>query len=808
MSAVFSRMSQDCKPLLRFLALLPVILLAAVPLFAQQNAQSFKILGISVEGNNTESGTETSAIINNSGLRVGDEITIPGEKVRLAIQRLWALRIFSDVQILQENQVGDGIYLLIRVKEYPRLSRVDIEGADDVDEDDVRKKVNLVDGQILTLEDISRVTKNIRTLYEEEGHLTAEIRSETIVEDSTRPNSVVLRLRINEGPAVTIDRVYFLNNVAFTEDELKDELDETHEKTWWQFWSNPEFHKEKFRKDKDLLIAFYKKNGYIDAEVISDSTALNENKEKISVYITVHEGRQYKLRNISWEGNTVYNDDLLAQRLQFAPGDIFNQEKFELNLRGNPDQTDVASLYLDNGYLTFALEPEIKRVADDSIDVVVHVYERNQFRISKVDIKGNTKTQDFVIRRELFTRPGDYFNRSQIIRSLRQLSQLNYFNPEKLKPDYRLNEDGETVDLVYEVEEKSSDNINASVGYSGAFGVTGSLGFTINNFSIAEPLQGGAGQIFNFEWQFGEGARFRTFSLGFTEPWLYGNPTTLGVNLYDTRQIYLYDLRQTGISARLGRRLNWPDNYFRADWTFRFQNNDVNVLEGGDPRYIDQGKSTQFSVIQTFSRNSTDSPIFPSEGSSISFSTEISGGPVLPGTVDYHKWLFNNEWYVPLFGSNRLVLNMSSIFGYVNGFEEDSRIPPNEKFFMGGTGVGYISTTPLRGYEDQSIGPIDGIGRAIGGRVLSKYTTELRLALTLSPIPIYVLGFAEGGNIFADFNHADLFDLRRSYGFGARLLINPIGMVGFDYGYGADDVAPRDGVPDGWKFHFQFGRGF
>lgn len=802
-------MSQDCDTLNRLILFSFIgILFASSITLTQQSPQTFKILGLSVEGNNAETGTEADAIINNSGLRVGDEITLPGEKIRQAIQRLWALRIFSDVQVLSENRVGDGIYLLIKVKEFPRLHTVTISGADDVDEDDIRKKINLVDGQILTLEDIARISKNIRKLYEEQGHLVAEVKAHTIVEDSSKPNHATLQIDINEGPSVRIDRVHFSGNAAFSEDDLKDELEETHEKTWWHFWSQPEFHQDKFAKDKEHLISFYRKNGYIDAEVISDSIAFSENKEKVSVVLTVHEGNQYKIRSISWDGNSVYPAEALSARLQFLPGNIFDQERFEQNLRGNPDQSDVASLYLDNGYLTFGLDPEIKRVADDSIDISIHVFERNQFRINRVDIKGNTKTQDFVIRRELFTRPGDYFNRSQIIRSLRQLSQLNYFNPEKLKPDYRLNDDAETVDLVYEVEEKSSDNVNASVGYSGAFGITGSLGFTINNFSIAEPLRGGSGQIFNFEWQFGEGARFRTFSLGFTEPWLNGRPTTLGVSIYDTRQIYLYDLRQTGISTRLGRRLNWPDNYFRADWTFRFQNNDVGLLEGGDSRYIDEGKTTQFSVIQTFSRNSTDSPIFPSEGSIVSLSTEISGGPLLPGNVDYQKWLFNADWYLPLFGSSRIVLNATTTFGYVNGFEENSRIPPNEKFFMGGTGVGYISTTPLRGYEDQSIGPEDSRGRSIGGRVLTKHTTELRLALTLNPIPIYLLGFAEGGNVFEDFNHADLFQLNRSYGFGARLLINPIGMVGFDYGYGADDVAPRDGIPDGWKFHFQFGKGF
>jgi outer membrane protein insertion porin family len=825
----FSKMSQGYNTLRHLLALL---LFASLTfhhsaLSQKPAAETYKILGVSVEGNNAKSGTETGAIITNSGLRVGDQISVPGDQVHHAIQRLWALRIFSDIQILIENKVEDGVYLLIKVKEFPRFDHVEVKGADDVSEDDVKKKVTLIKSQIITPEDLNKVIKSIKKLYEDEGHLLADVKSDTLEEDSTKQNYVTLRLTINEGPSVQLDKVHFNGNVAFSEDDLKGQFDDTKEKTWWHFWSHPKLDKKKFEADKDRLIKFYRKNGYLDAEVTSDSTWYSQDKKKISVLVTVHEGVQYKVRNITWEGNSVYTADQLNQRLQFVPGQVFDEEKFEQNLRGNQEQNDVAALYLDNGYLKFNLDPDIRRVlcdstktqlastdnslkplvknGCDSLDITIHVYERNQFRIGQVEIKGNRKTHDNVIRRELFTRPGDYFDRSAIFRSLRQLSQLNYFNPEKLRPDTRLVND-ETVDLSYEVEEKSSDNVNASVGYSGAFGVTGALGFTINNFSITEPLSGGAGQILNFDWQFGEGARFRTFSLGFTEPWLYNTPTTLGVSLYDTRQVFVYDLQQTGLSVRVGRgRLSWLDVYSRLDYTFRFQSNDVHD-NGGNPLYR-VGKTTQFSISQTLSRNSTDSPIFPSTGSNISFMVEVAGGPFLPGNVDYHKWLLSAEWYTPLFGTNRVVLYTSTTLGYIDGFHDDSQIPPIEYFYMGGTGVGYIATTPLRGYEDRQVGPRNNSGE-IGGRVLDKHTAELRLAVALSPIPIYILGFAEGGNVFTDYRHTDFFDLKRSYGFGARLLIQPIGMIGFDYGYGADDVYPKDGKPDGWKFHFQFGRGF
>lgn len=763
--------------------------------FAQRTQQeTFQILGISVEGN---SSADPAAVIANSGLKVGDEITVPGDQVRQAINRLWALRLFSNVEILIENQVGNGVYLLIKVKEHPRLERVEIRGNDEIDEDDIMKKITIVKGQILTPQEVNKILKSVKKLYEEEGHLLAQITPETVVEDTAKKNRVVLILNIDEGPSVKIEEITFEGNERFSDGDLRGEMEETKEKVWWMFWRSAKFDKKKYEEDKDLIVKYYRKHGYIDAEILSDTVWYSGDKRRLHISITLHEGPQYKVRDITWEGNTVYPADVLADRLGFQRGDVYDVEQFELNLRGNPDQTDVASLYLDNGYLTFNLEPDVRRVAEDSVDITIRVYERNQFRIGRVDIRGNTKTKDKVIRRELYTRPGDFFNRSAIIRSVRQLAQLNYFNPEKLKPDYKLVDD-KTVDLVYEVEEKSSDNINASVGYSGAFGVTGALGFTINNFDISAPLEGGAGQILNFQWEFGEGARFRTFSIGFTEPWLFDTPTSLGVSAYDTRQRYVYDLRQTGASMRVGRRFRWPDDYFRGDWVFRFQLNDI--IDGAG--YYRTGKFSQYSITQIITRNSSDSPIFPTIGSVFSLSVEMAGGPLLPGGVDYHKWIFSGETFTPLFGTSRLVLYASTLQGYVGKFRSDTEISPVDLFSMGGTGLGLVSTTPLRGYEDRSIEPPGG------GYVLTKHSSELRLALTLNPIPIYLLGFVEGGNVFENFKRTDFLDLKRSYGFGARLLINPIGMVGFDYGYGADDVFPKDGQPDGWRFHFQFGRGF
>jgi outer membrane protein insertion porin family len=364
--------------------------------------------------------------------------------------------------------------------------------------------------------------------------------------------------------------------------------------------------------------------------------------------------------------------------------------------------------------------------------------------------------------------------------------------------------DDSTVNLQYGIEERSSDTFNASVGYSGTFGATGALGLTFNNFNIAEPLSGGAGQVLNFEWQFGEASRFQIFSLSFTEPWFLDSPTTIGFSLYDERQNYAFDLRRTGASLNLGRRFAWPDDFVRADWFLRYQQ--LNVINGGS--FYGTGVYSQVSVTQVVSRNSLDSPVFPTSGSRFILSTEISGG-FLPGTVDYHKHNLSFDWFTPLMYSadmNRLTLYTGAEFGFLKGFKSDSYIPPIEYYYMGGNGL-QIQTKPLRGYEDRSIGPLER-GEVSNGTVYARFVTELRFALTLNPMPLYVLAFAEAGNVWKNERSLDLFDLRRSAGLGARLLIQGVGLIGFDYGYGFDDVQPKDGQPDGWHFHFQFGRGF
>lgn len=819
---------------------LTIIFLISISLFAQAQKESYKILGISVVGNKSADAT---TVIANTGLRINDELVIPSDQLNNAIKRLWNLGIFEDVQILIDKKIDTGVFLLIKVAEYPRLEKFVFEGYDELSEDKLNKLVTIVRGQTLKPQEISRIITKIKKAYEEEGYLNAQITperyqffqadtSDDVVTVTWRnekdlskeyktdfklnanaamnnvskmKDRVLVIMKIDEGKEVIIRNIIFNGNSAFDDGKLISQFDETSVKKWWKFWSWPKFKRDKFEKDKELLTKFYRKNGYRDFTVLRDSISISENKEDLTLFIDVFEGKQYKVRNIIWEGNLVYPIEELNARLDLKKGEVFNYEKFEQNLRFNEKQSDVSSLYQDNGYLTAQIEPKEIKVAEDSIDIEIKINEGNRFKVGRVEIQGNEKTKDKVIRRELYTIPGSYFSRSYIMRSIQQLSNLQYFNVEQLYKsgvDYKPANDS-TVNLIYKVEEKSSDYLNASVGYSGAFGFSGSVGFTLTNFSITEPFKMGGGQILNFNWQFGVGNYYRTFSLGFTEPWFLDTPTSVGFDLFDTRQRYVYDLRQSGITLRVGRRLTWPDDFFYIQGTLRFQYNDV--IDGQN--YYKEGLTRQYTTGFGITRTDIDNPIFPARGSKFALNMELSGGPLLPGNVDYYKIDFKSEWYKALFNSNRFVLYTSGELGYIGELIPNTPIQPFEYYYMGGSGL-IIATTPLRGYDDRSLGLRDTrSNNIIGSKVQAKFTTEFRVALSMDPIPIYLLAFAEAGNVYPNIKQTNLYDLKRSVGVGARILLNPIGLIGFDYGYGFDRRSV-DGQNPQWMFHFQFGKGF
>ncbi|VAX27323.1 Outer membrane protein assembly factor YaeT [hydrothermal vent metagenome] len=819
-----------------------IVIISSTNVYSQVQKENYKILGITVKGNTT---ADASTVIANSGLKVGDEIEIPGDQTLNAIRRLWKLGLFtSDIQIEIEKKVGNGVFLVIKVNEYPRIEKYIFKGNDDLDDEDLDKVVTFVSGQILKPQAIYKTVRDMKKLYDDESLMNAEIKpvlykfekadttdddeitvtwvgkddpsktEETIYDYDPESNrNIVKRIKdrllliyfIDEGKEVDVHSIKFNGNEAYDDDDLKSEFDETSEPVWWKFWADDSFNKEDYEKDKKLLKDFYNKEGYRDFEIVSDSLIYNKDKTEVDIVINIIEGPQLKVRNIYWEGNTVYNTDILNARLDFQKGDIYNLERFNQNLRFNESQTDVSSVYQDNGYLAFSLDTREERVAPDSVDIYITIHENRRFKVGEVNVAGNTKTKDKVIRRELYTVPGDYFSRSAIFTSLQQLANLQYFNVEKLYTkgiDYKPVNDS-TVNLNYSVEEKSSDYLNASVGYSGSYGFSGSIGVTLTNFDIGHPFSMGGGQILNFNWQFGVGNFYQTFNIGFTEPWFMDSPTMVGFDIFDTRQRYIYDLKQTGITFKAGRRLKWPDKFFYIQGIFRYQYN--NIINGAS--YYQVGKYNQFTLGATTTRTDIDNPIFPSRGSKFSINAELSGGPFLPGDVDYFKLQFKTDFYRRLFNSNRLVFYAGFDIGYIEELKPNTPIQPFEYFYMGGNGL-VIATTPLRGYDDRSVGPRNPrTGQIIGGRVMTRYVLELRGALTLEPMPIYLIAFAEAGNVWEDLRKTDFYDLRRSVGVGARIMINPIGLIGFDYGYGFDRPIV-DGRQPQWVFHFQFGKGF
>ncbi|HVZ39644.1 MAG TPA: outer membrane protein assembly factor BamA [Candidatus Kapabacteria bacterium] len=777
-----------------------LLLLAAASMLQAQEAPPAdapprRIRDIRVEGVQTSS---PSAVITISGLRIGDMVTSTTDAFAKAIRNLVDRRLFSDVRVYAENVTATDLVVVIAVKEYQRVGAVRFAGNEDQSDKDLTDLLTIRPGDIAVPYEMDRTRAKIRKKYSDEGYLFTKVN--VTQSPSADTGRVDLLFTVEEGPEVRIGSITFEGNRAISESDLRGAMDKIKEKSWWQFWRSSKFDRTQLKDDEKKIVAYYHARGYIDADVVRDSIGINPATGHADVHIVVTEGHKVYLRNLTIAGNSVYSDEQIRRRLDVEPGGPYNQVQLESNLKGNEEQTDVRSLYLDNGYLTFDARMEEKRVGADSVDVVVRMQEGGQSSIRYVSIAGNTKTRDKVIRRELYTRPGDTFSKAAVIRSLRNLANLNYFNPERLQPDVQP-VDATSVDITYQVEERPSDTFNASLGLSSQ-GLTGMLGVSFNNFSILEPLNGGSGQVLNFNWEFG--SFVNTLLLGFTEPWLFDDPTSLGASI--SLQTRSYDpgngspgfqLRQVGGGINIGRRLSWPDDYFRVDAGINLRSNKLEGDASLDPYYRN---GTEFSLTLSLSRASIDNPIFPTMGSRFSFVNTIAG----LGDAKYTKHELKFDFFSPLAQlseSNPLVLYIGNEYGYLNDYGPIEGIPPSAFYSMGGTGIGGFNTTPLRGYKDQSIGPVSSVPI---GKLYTKITSELRFGIAVNPIPIYALAFAEAGNVWNNFREVDPFDLKRSMGLGIRLTIPGVGLLGFDYGYGFD--LDNLGEKGGWQFHFQFGR--
>ncbi len=765
----------------KFIPILFLVLLLPLAGFAQK--RSVKILGVSVEGNAT---VDASMIRLSSGLNAGSEVT--GDGIQEAIRQLWRLSLFSDVQILVDRELATGAYLTIHVKEHPRLEKVEIEGNKKLKKDDVDNILNFYPGQVVSPTLISRAKTKLYDKYKEKGYLLAKIKANQYVsrEDSNR---VLVRFVFEEGQKVQIEKINIHGNAIFSDGKLRKQMKKTKEDRWWR---GADFDREKYLEDQNNLLDYYFNHGYRDAEIVRDSISYSEDRSDMYVDLWLQEGPQYTFGDITWKGNTIFSNEQLAANLGFIKGETYSKKKLDEAL-----QKRIGTLYYDRGYIYAQVEPSEVPAENHILNIDFSVVEGKQAKVNEIRIVGNTRTKEKVVRRELRIYPGDTFSRTLLERSQREVWMLNYFgNVEpKVSPI-----DEEKVDLEFKVDEKSTDTAGMSAGWSERDKLIGSVNLAMANLF-------GNGQRMSFDWSFGR--YYRAFNIGFTEPWLLDTPTLAGFSLYDTKRdaaYYGYKQASRGFSLRIGRRLSWPDNFFRGDWIYRL---DETTLSDFNSYYVaanpngivtEKWPLTSSSISQIFTRNSLDRPEFPTAGSEVTLTNEFSG-TFLGGNVDYHKHTLRMDWFMPAYW--KFVLYSSFQTGYMEGIGKSSRIPYLEYFFMGGDGLS--RSIPLRGYEDplgESSSNIES-----GGKSYLKYTAEIRIPIAPNPT-IFALIFAEAGKVWSDFRHADPFTMKRSVGVGGRVFMPMIGIIGFDYGYGFDRVDYYGNPDPKWKMHFVFGRSF
>ncbi|WP_338152746.1 outer membrane protein assembly factor BamA [Rufibacter ruber] len=719
--------------------------------------------------------------------------------------------------------------------ERPRLSRFEFSGVSKSNAEDIQEKISLNKGRVVTDALLNSTRTAVQKFYQEKGFLNAQVVIKQ-TPDSVIANSVALEIKVDKGEKVKIGDIEIAGNEAFSDRKLKKQLKKTKEKSFYKIFTSSKFQKSEYEQDKKLLIDFYNKEGYRDATIVSDSI-YKINDDRIGIRLVVDEGNKYYFRNITWRGNYIYDDAVLNRVLGLEKGDVYNKEELDKRLNYDPTRgTDVTSLYMDDGYLFFQIEPVEVAVVGDSIDLELRISEGSQAKINAITIQGNTKTSDHVVLRELRTLPGQNFSRAMLIRSQRELATLGYFDPEKIGMNPIPNQENGTVDIQYTVEERPNDQITLSGGWGGGLGAVGTVGLVLNNFSLRKagnwkewrPVPSGDGQRLALNVQ-ANGKRYQSYSLSFTEPWLGGRrPNAFTVSLSKSIQRFSQanDLGQledahidiTGVSTSLGRRLRWPDDNFTLSNSLSYYR--YNMSNGAliFPNYAEAANlkdANNISFITSFSRNSIDQPTYPRMGSSIGLTATFTPPYSLfkDNTnnfqwIEFHKWMFDASWFHSLSGNGKLVLNTRAHFGFIGSYSSKSNIGPFERFRLGGSGLGgggFIVATDyigLRGYEDESITPLG----TPGGIAFNKYVAELRYPISLNPAAtVFVLGFAEAGNNFGTYREYDPFKLYRSVGLGARVFMAAFGLLGFDYGWGLDDVPGRPGV-NGGQFHFIIGQ--
>ncbi|MDR2563965.1 MAG: outer membrane protein assembly factor BamA [Prevotellaceae bacterium] len=799
---------------------------------------------------------DKNQIITISGLRKNDEIKVPGdEKFTNAVKRIWANNHFGSVSVDSVRTEGDKIWLDIKLTERPRIYTWDIVGVKKGQIKDLKEKVNIRRGAPLSDYTIKTSVDKIKHFYAEKGFLNAEVEVEKSL-DTTITNAIHLLFRITKNNKVKIKEIKIDGNSDVKAWKLRGAMKKTKQKgfAFKSIFKSRKYIESNYDEDRENLIAFYNRKGYRDAEIVEDSV-YRISKNRVGIKMKIYEGRRYYFRNITWVGNTKFPTDQLEAMLRIKKGDVY--DRGTLDERLNYDEQSVSSyFYQDNGYIFAHLMPVETNITGDSIDLEIRIHEGEQAAYSRINIAGNTKTNEHVIRRELRTVPGDLFSITKYKESIRMLSAMGHFDPEELQKNaqkfIKPNAADGTVDLNYEVTEKSNDQLELSGGW-GANMFVGSVGVKFSNFSMRRffdfkswrPVPTGDGQTLGLRFQT-NGTRYQQFSINFMEPWLGGRkPISLSISAYFSNQNSAYNpyysnyygggypyyyndyssnesMKVMGFSAGLGHRLQWPDNWFSLYYELSLQRYQLRNWTGGF--IFSNGNSNNFSLKIMFGRKSTNNPIFPSSGSDLSVGVQLTPPYSLfsPNKnwkemkseekykwIEYNKWSFNGSFFTPVIG--KFVLMARAQFGYLGYYNKNWGYSPFEGFVVGGDGMsGYVmygqDIVGLRGYENNSLTPYRN--NAYEGNVYDKFTLELRYPIIMQPqSQIYALSFFEAGNCWETIKKFNPFDTKRSAGIGVRIYLPIVGMLGIDWGYGFDKISNRSGA-NGSNFHFVIGQSF
>ena len=867
---------------------------ALMSLYSAKYPRKYTIADIQVKGNKA---FDPAIVISVSGLAIGDEVTIPGgDNFAKAISKLWTQNMFTNINIYITKLEGDNIWVEIDAVERPMLSDFKFKNVRKSEADELKDKVGLFKTRVVTDNMKLSAKENIIKYYIEKGFQGAAVSIEE-TPDPASSDKVILNFNITKGNKVRISDIHFFGNTAVRQLQLKKKLKGIKEASrltlypdsvispygeipqltlnefmkdrdylkpskikdfldpWFRFklFSSAKFNEKKYIEDKEKILEYYNSLGYRDANIVAD-TQYYDHKGRLNISLKVNEGNKYYFGNMTWKGNTKYPDSILNMLLRIKKGETYNLEVLNKRLgkQLSPEGGDVSSLYMDDGYLFFSVNPVETSVYNDTIDHEIRITEGPQATIKNVNISGNDKTKEYVIRRELRTVPGEKFSRSDLIRSQREIINLGYFNQEKLGMQPVPNSDDGTVDINYSVEEKSSDQLELSAGWGGGIGLTGTLGVTFNNFSIKniwkksswDPLPTGDGQKLSLRYQ-SNGRFFRSFNFTFTEPWLGGKKrNSFSVNVFNTKFSNAYNpftglfdrkyadssfLTTSGATIALGKQLRWPDDFFSLVTSFsyiQYRARNYAIFPS-----FSTGVSNNFNLKIALQRTSIDQPIFPKSGSNFllsgtftppwSFIRGVNQEDIFK-LVEYHKWRLNAEWFVPIGKpagedkSRQFVLRMAAKYGFIGRYNQKLPVSPFERFQVGDAGLtnnfgvlGY-DIIAHRGYpvydnSDPTVNP-DKQNANNFFTIFNKYSLEMRYPFVTNPSStIYGLAFYEAANGWYSFKEWNPFRLRRSMGVGVRFFLPMFGLLGFDYGIGLDRITATGRLRDASRFTFMLG---